>query len=77
MLSICCIAILCVAAALLLGSIIVGLWGPGEDKKDNNASSLCLAAGSLVVGAILAGAVYWQKHSSSPVVGNGTIEVKQ
>lgn len=64
-----------------MGSIIVGFWGPGEDKEDkedNSSSSLCLAIGALVVGATAVGSVYWQKHTTTlPTVRNGTIEVKQ
>ena len=69
-----CTAITLVAAALALGALFVGVAGPGNDKKANAASSLSLAAGSLVVLVIgVMGAFLFGKHTTadtSPVIGN-------
>lgn len=68
-----CVAIILVAAALALGALFVGVAGPGNDKKANAASSLSLAAGSLVVLMIgVMGALFFGKQTidSSPVIGN-------
>ena len=69
----CVAAIILLAAALALGALFVGVAGPGTDKKANAASSLSLAAGSLVVLIIgVMGALFFGKQiiDASPVIGN-------
>jgi hypothetical protein len=70
-----CVALVMVALALTLGSVAVGFFGPRKDPRFNAASSVALATGALLVGALAIFSCFWAPPS--PLVGYGELQVQQ
>jgi hypothetical protein len=73
-----CAGLVLIALALTFGSAAVGFFGPKNDRGSNMDSSVSLATGALLVGALAIVAFFGAAPSfSSPLVGNGQFQVQQ
>jgi hypothetical protein len=72
-----CAALVLVALALTLGSATVGFFGPRQDPRSNAASSVALATGALLVGALAVFSFFWAPPALSPLIGDGELQVQQ
>lgn len=70
-------ALVMVVLALTLGSAVVGFFGPRRDPRFNTASSVALATGALLVGALAVFSFFWAPPLLSPLVGEGELQVQQ